>query len=94
MNAESYGDARAEFAALKAQLETECPRAVACLEKDLSSLLSHYQFPAKLWRALRTTNAVELIHKEFKRRAKAMEAMGENTLMTVVAFTAMKLELG
>ena len=94
MNAESYDDARAEFAALKAQLETECPRAVACLEKDLSSLLSHYKFPAKLWRALRTTNAVERIHKEFKRRAKAMEAMGENTLMTVVAFTAMKLELG
>jgi putative transposase len=94
MNAEGYDDARAQFAALKAQLEAECPRAVACPEKDLSSLLSHYKFPAKLWRALRTTNAVELIHKEFKRRAKAMEAMGENTLMTVVAFTAMKLELG
>ena len=94
MNAEGYDDARAQFAALKAQLEAECPRAVACPEKDLSSLLSHYKFPAKLWRALRTTNAVELIHKEFKRRAKAMEAMGENTLMTVVAFTAMKLEFG
>ena len=94
MNTEGYDDARAQFAALKAQLEAECPRAVACPEKDLSSLLSHYKFPAKLWRALRTTNAVERIHKEFKRRAQAMEAMGENTLMTVVAFTAMKLELG
>lgn len=94
MNAESHDAAKAEFETLKAQLGAECPRAIACLEKDLPSLLSHYKFPAQLWRALRTTNAVERIHKEFKRRAKSMEAMGENTLMTVVAFTAMKLELG
>jgi putative transposase len=94
MNAESHDAAKAEFDTLKVQLGAECPRAVACIEKDLPSLLNHYKFPSQLWRALRTTNAVERIHKEFKRRAKSMEAMGENTLMTVVAFTAMKLELG
>jgi putative transposase len=94
MYADSEASARAAFATLEASMGSDAIRAVDCLRKDLDSLVSHYRFPKKVWQALKTTNAVERIHKEFKRRSKSMEAMGETTLMTLVAFTALRLEMG
>ncbi len=85
--------AREAFATLKEAMGDDAQRAVECLEKDLDSLVSHFAFPERLQRALKTTNAVERIHKEIKRRARAMEAMGETTLQTLVAFTALRLEM-
>ena len=67
---------------------------VACLEKNLPSLTSHYAFDKSLWNALKTTNSVERINKEFKRRSKSMDSMGELRVRTLQAFTAMRLELG
>jgi transposase-like protein len=71
----------------------DATRAVSCLEKDLESLLRFFDFDKKLWHALRTTNGVERINKEFKRRTKAMEMVGEMTLSKVLAFTALRIEL-
>jgi putative transposase len=86
--------ARCWFHVLQSSLGNDATRAVACLERDLDSLVTRYRFEKAMWRSLKTTNAVERIHKEFKRRARSMEALVESTLMTVVAFTALKIELG
>ena len=94
MYADSEASARAAFSVLEQTLGQDGERAVSCLRKDLDSLVSHYRFPKKVWQALKTTNAVERIHKEFKRRSRAMEGMGEMTLTTLVAFTALRLEMG
>ena len=85
--------AKTAFSELEEAMKDDCHRAVECIRKDLNSLLSHYKFPRKLWRPLKTTNAVERIHKEFKRRARAMDGMTESTLSTLAAFTAMRLEM-
>ena len=94
MYADSEASAREAFFELEQQMGEDCQRSLACIRKDLDSLLSHYKFPEKLWQALKTTNAVERIHKEFKRRTRAMEGVGELTLTVIVAFTALKLEMG
>lgn len=94
MYAESENAARVAFDRLKATMGADADRAVRCLEKDLDSLLVHYRFDRSLWRALKTTNTVERVHKEFKRRTKVMEGLGERTLRCVVAFTALRLEMG
>jgi putative transposase len=94
MYASSKSDARAKFLQLKMGMRNDATRAVQCLEKDLDSLTVHYEFDKALWKALKTTNAIERVNKEFKRRTKSMETVGEQTLMVVVAFTALKLELG
>lgn len=94
MYANGYSDAKQRFFELKEGYHKSCERAVHCLEKDLESLLSHYQFDSKLWRALKTTNSIERIHKEFKRRTRPMEALTEANLRTVQAFVALKLEIG
>lgn len=86
--------ARAAFQSLKDRWTKSCPEAVECIEKDLEALLVHYDFPKEHWDALRTTNPIERVHKEFKRRSKAMEQLGPDGLRALLAFTALKLEFG
>ena len=64
------------------------------MERDLEALLVHYDFPREHWDALRTTNPIERVNKEFKRRSKAMEQVGPDGLKTLLAFTALRLEFG
>ena len=92
MYASSEASARQAFRALKLAMGTDAERAVRVLEKDLDSLLTHYKFDQKLWRTLRTTNPIERVNKELKRRTKSMETLGERTLEVLLAFTAMRLE--
>jgi putative transposase len=92
MYASSENAAREAFKDLKIAMGSDGTRAVYGLEKDLDSLLVHYRFDRRFWRSLRTTNPVERINKELKRRTKTMESLGERTLMVVTAFTALRLE--
>jgi putative transposase len=86
--------ARAAFDALKARWGATCSDAVASLERDLDALLVHYAFPRLHWNALRTTNPIERINREFKRRSKTMETIGAEGLKVLLAFTALRLEFG
>src|SRR5690606_8667492 len=90
MYAKSEAEARQACRGLKEQMGNDAERAIACLEKDLESLLVHFKFEQKLWRVLRTTNPIERINKELKRRFKSMEHIGEKTQNVLLAFTAMR----
>ncbi len=92
MCASSEADARQAFAALKSAMGNDADRAVRVIERDLESLLAHYKFERRFWRTLRTTNPIERVNKELKRRTKSMETIGERTLGVLLAFTAMRLE--
>ncbi|MCB9026017.1 MAG: transposase [Bdellovibrionaceae bacterium] len=92
MYANSELSAQVAFNNLKQHLNKDADRAVRCIEKDLESLLVHYRFEEKFWRTLKTTNPIERINKELKRRTKSMEGLGQSTLNVVLAFTAMRLE--
>jgi putative transposase len=92
MYASSENAARTAFKELKLAMGQDAQRAIHCLEKDLDSLLAHYRFDQGLWRSLRTTNPIERVNKELKRRTKSMETLGERTLNVLVVFTAIRLE--
>jgi len=92
MYAASEADARQAFSALKTAMGKDAERAVGVIEKDLDSLLAHYKFDRKFWRTLRSTNPIERVNKELKRRTKSMETLGGKTLEILLAFTAMRLE--
>jgi putative transposase len=94
MYAKSEDQARVAFRALKAAMGADSERAVRCLEKDLDSLLVHYRFEKRFWMALKTTNPIERINKEFKKRYRSMGSLGEQTLECLLAFTALRLEMG
>ena len=61
-----------EFRAWKARWIKEAPAAVACLEKDLEALLEFFECPRALWKKLRTTNAIERLFVEVRRRIRTM----------------------
>lgn len=94
MYASSENNARLAFQELKAAMGADADRAVHCIGKDLDSLLVHYRFDKALWRGLKTTNPIERVNREFKRRTKSMDTLGERTLQVLVAFTAIRLEYG
>lgn len=82
------------FESFKVQREKELPSAVKCLENSLESCLSYLQFPQEEWVCLRTTNVIERVNKEFKRRTKPMEILaGERSCYTLLTFVCLKMEL-
>ena len=42
------------------------------LERDLPELLAFYSFPKPLWKKLRTTNLIERVFVEVRRRTRPM----------------------
>ncbi len=50
------------------------PAVVRSLEDGGQQLLTFYEFPRALWRSLRTTNTLENLNREFRRRTKTQGA--------------------
>jgi len=48
------------------------PSAVECLERDLPQCLTFYLFPASHWKRIRTSNRLERMNLEIKRRLNAI----------------------
>jgi putative transposase len=55
-----------------ARWREEEPEAVACLAKDLEEMLTFYLMPEAHWRKVRTTNLIERIFREVRRRTRPM----------------------
>jgi len=82
------------FSRFKARWENELPSAVKCLETSLAACLTYLSFPEPEWICLRTTNVIERVNKEFKRRTKPMEIVaGERSCYTLLAFVSLKMEV-
>ena len=91
--APSESEARRNFYALKDTWQTRFPGAVAVIERDLDSLLTFYAFDPVYWATIRTTNPIERLNKEFKRRTRAMEVTGgEQATYRVMIYVAMTME--
>ena len=50
--------------------EPKYPKATQCLEKDHEELMSFYDFPAKHWQSLRTSNPIESTFGTIRHRTK------------------------
>jgi putative transposase len=82
------------FSEFKQRWEKELPSAVKCLENSLDACLTFFNFPEEEWISLRTTNIIERLNKEFKRRTKPMEIIaGEKACYNLLAFICLKMEL-
>jgi transposase-like protein len=52
-----------------------CPAVVESLEEAGEELLTFYRFPESQWKSLRTTNIVERVIEEFRRRVKTQAVL-------------------
>jgi transposase-like protein len=50
------------------------PRAVACVERDLEELWAFYALPSAHWRKIRTTNIIERLFREVRRRSRPISS--------------------
>ena len=60
------------FKQWKRRWQREAPRAVACLQEDLEELLAFFDCPSVHWKRLRTTNVIERLFVEVRRRIRTM----------------------
>jgi putative transposase len=82
------------FCEFKQKWEKELPSAVKCLQNNIENCLTFFNYPKEEWISLRTTNIIERLNKEFKRRTKPMEIVaGESACYTLLAFICLKMEM-
>jgi putative transposase len=73
--AETVEGARKAREAFLLKWKKPCPGVAASLEEAGENLLTFYQFPGSQWVSLRTTNAIERMQLEFRRRVKTQAAL-------------------
>jgi putative transposase len=75
--------------------EVKIPSAVKCLSNVIEECLTFYSFPEEEWLSIRTSNVIESVNKQFKRRTNSMEILaGEASAYRLLCFIALKMELG
>jgi len=73
-----------------------CPAVARSLEEAGEELLTFYEFPKSMWRSLRTTNPLENVNREFRRRTKTQasfptESAAVTLLYGLVAFGQIRM---
>lgn len=87
--ASSKAQARERVEALRAGLGKQVPEAMKCLDDGFAAATQFYAFPAEHWHRIRSTNGLERLHGEIKRRTRAVGAFPDRAsalrLITAVA---------
>lgn len=90
-NAIVYADdekaARAAYQVFCRKWGKSCPKVVESLEEGGDELLTFFRFPESQWRTLRTTNAIERLNGEFRRRVKTQCSLCTEDAAVVVLFS-------
>ena len=88
-DAPSKAQAKKRVDALAAGLGKQVPEAIACLEAGFEAATQFYAFPREHWHRIRSTNGLERLHGEIKRRTRAVGAFPDRAsalrLVTAVA---------
>jgi len=78
--------ARIAYAAFKRAWGKRCPGVVTSLREGGEELLTFFRFPKAQWKTLRTTNVIERLHEEFRRRVKTQGALPTEDAAVVLLF--------
>lgn len=70
--ATSLEQAKLAVAEFKRRYRNVYPSAIECLERDLAQCLTFYMFPQAHWRRIRTSNRLERMNLEIRRRLKTI----------------------
>jgi transposase-like protein len=79
--------ARAAYAAFERTWAKRCPGVVTSLREGDGELLTFFTFPKAQWKTLRTTNMIERLHEEFRRRVKTQGSLPSEDAALVLLFS-------
>ena len=88
--ADQVGEIEKRRRAFLRKWRLKCPAVAASLEEAGDRLFSFTRLPPSQWKSARTTNAIERLHEEFKRRIKTQTVLpsAETTAMLFWALLA------
>ena len=79
--------ARTACAAFERTWNKRCPGVVTSLREGGDELLTFFRFPKTQWKTLRTTNTIERLHEEFRRRVKTQGSLPSEDAAVVLLFS-------
>lgn len=85
-DAEGAGQALKAFKTWARTWRPIAPDAVKCLEDDLEDLLGFYKCPKTMWVKLRTTNIIERVFREVRRRTRPMSCFTNSRSVERIIF--------
>jgi len=79
--------ARAAYTPFERTWAKRCPGLVTSLREGGDELLTFFSFPKARWKTLRTTNTIERLHGEFRRRVKTQGSLPTEDAALVLLFS-------
>jgi len=79
--------AEAAREAFRRKWEKLCPSVVRSLDEGGDELLTFYRFPEQQWKTIRTTNVIERLNGEFRRRVKTQASLPTEDAAVVLLFS-------
>lgn len=86
MYAATAAEVQKERAAFTKKWRLRCPAVAKSFEEAGDALFTFLGFPPAQWRALRTTNALERINEEFRRRTKTQAMLPSEDAVLLLLF--------
>ena len=85
--AASLTEAKAARDAFVRKWNKRCPGAVESLNEAGDELLTFYGFPKEQWKTIRTTNVIERINEEFRRRVKTQCSFPTDSCAVILLYS-------
>ncbi len=83
--AESETAARAAWSAFEKKWKPRCPGVARSLAEGGEELLTFFRYPKGQWKTIRTTNVIERLNGEFRRRVKTQGSLpGEDAALVLL----------
>lgn len=73
--ADTEAQGRRAYARFERKWQRNCPGVVKSLREAGEDLLTFFKYPKSLWKMLRTTNSIERLNEEFRRRVKTQGSL-------------------
>jgi transposase-like protein len=78
--------ARGAYDAFVKKWTTLCPAVAKSLEEAGPELLTFFEFPKAMWKSLRTTNTLENLNREFRRRTKTQASFSTEDAALIILY--------
>ncbi len=79
--------ARTAYAVFERTWAKRCSGVVTSLREGGDELLTFFRFPKGQWKTLRTTNTIERLHEEFRRRVKTQGSLPSEDAALILLFS-------
>lgn len=79
--------ARTAYTTFERTWAKRCPGVVTSLREGADELLTFFTFPKAQWKTLRTTNVIERLHEEFRRRVNTQGSLPGEDAAVVLLFS-------